>query len=486
MKREPLARATRFGSIFRLKNSSKLQITFSYLGERVRLSTGYEDNITNRELLTVLLGRIREEVQQGIFSFVRTFPKAPEPLKRRFSLLEGREYNPEPHQVTFGDYLNRWKKIELVTYTDQLKEDYENIINSRLSPYFRSIAFDHITATCIKDFIEDLRHREGEKKGQYLSIKRIKNVMTVFRAIFEDACDRYQWKDLRYPVESIKKKIDAVRRKTDEDPAEESLARSVLLFSEWMRLTEKIDTYYQPLFNVMAMTGMIFSEMKGLKRDSIKLGHIEVKSVIVRGREKLKPKTKYRVRKIPLTARLRSELKTAMSQGSGEYVFDMRCGSMLNYTTLLNLWKKATREAGIAYRVPYVMRHNFAEWALLIGVAPSRLQAMMGHGSRKMINEVYGNYRDGLISERSRILEYFGADFLDAQEAGSISERLPQVLSLPSVTIHRNSAFIAERQKMVVGLPAFLTQKAQNVSTPLGQSDGQSFGLFADNYLKTL
>jgi integrase len=36
----------------------------------------------------------------------------------------------------------------------------------------------------------------------------------------------------------------------------------------------------------------------------------------------------------------------------------------------------------------------------------------MGHNTRKMVNEVYGKYRKGLVEERERILEFMGEDFL--------------------------------------------------------------------------
>jgi integrase len=36
----------------------------------------------------------------------------------------------------------------------------------------------------------------------------------------------------------------------------------------------------------------------------------------------------------------------------------------------------------------------------------------MGHGSKKMIYEVYGNYVEGLEKDKEKIHDYFGEDFL--------------------------------------------------------------------------
>ncbi len=69
------------------------------------------------------------------------------------------------------------------------------------------------------------------------------------------------------------------------------------------------------------------------------------------------------------------------------------------------------KKAGIGYRVPYSTRHSFAAWALTLGMNPNKLVKRMGHGSKKMVYEVYGNYVEGLEKDADKILEYFGNDF---------------------------------------------------------------------------
>jgi integrase len=41
---------------------------------------------------------------------------------------------------------------------------------------------------------------------------------------------------------------------------------------------------------------------------------------------------------------------------------------------------------------------------------------LMGHGSKKMIYEVYGNYIEGLDEDLWQILEYFGRDFAEPKK----------------------------------------------------------------------
>lgn len=40
----------------------------------------------------------------------------------------------------------------------------------------------------------------------------------------------------------------------------------------------------------------------------------------------------------------------------------------------------------------------------------------MGHGSKKMVYEVYGDYVDGLESDFWNIVNYFGKDYMDVKK----------------------------------------------------------------------
>ena len=41
---------------------------------------------------------------------------------------------------------------------------------------------------------------------------------------------------------------------------------------------------------------------------------------------------------------------------------------------------------------------------------------LMGHGSKKMVYENYGKYRDGLEADRKKILAFLGADFVSVEK----------------------------------------------------------------------
>jgi integrase len=106
-----------------------------------------------------------------------------------------------------------------------------------------------------------------------------------------------------------------------------------------------------------------------------------------------------------------------------------------------------------------------ARFALLIGVAKSRMVDLMGHCNKDMVDQTYGQYRQGLVDERELILDYLGEDFLVLEE---LRTYFPD----------------RYRERMAVTANPPETAKAPALATTFCQSFGQSQGLYADNYLK--
>ncbi len=142
-----------------------------------------------------------------------------------------------------------------------------------------------------------------------------------------------------------------------------------------------------------------------------------VQQSIVRKEESPTLKTRYRVRKLPLTNRIRAILDEVLARTDSQYVFAAPDGKPYlreNFTE--RTWTKAVTRCKIPYRPPYSIRHSFAAWSLLVGVAPIRLVKLMGHGSKKMIYDVYGEYIDGLESDMWDIANYFGRDYFEVKK----------------------------------------------------------------------
>ena len=105
---------------------------------------------------------------------------------------------------------------------------------------------------------------------------------------------------------------------------------------------------------------------------------------------------------------------------------------------------------------------------LLLGMNKSRLVELMGHSTKKMVDEVYGKYRKGLVEERQAILDYMGEDFLALEELRiTFPERYQQKTCLPAGNLHPEMA------------------KTSALAVTFCQSVCQSQRLYADNYIRS-
>ncbi len=64
----------------------------------------------------------------------------------------------------------------------------------------------------------------------------------------------------------------------------------------------------------------------------------------------------------------------------------------------------------LADEKPDTLRHTFAARCLTLRMDPNRLVRLMGHGSKQMVYEVYGNYVEGLEQDAEKIKAYFGGE----------------------------------------------------------------------------
>lgn len=395
------------GQIRKKPGSNKLYVDFYYYGNRIVKSTGMDDTPKNREKVRKWLDQVVEKIKKGTFTFAEAFPGASPKEKAFFAKLEGWEYKAGPENILFEDYVADWQKRFLGKQESVSKQrDYTQVIKYWLLPYFKGKTFNQITGVTLKEFIQTLVWKKGKNKRKSLSPSRIRNIVIPLRAIWNDACEEHRW-ELSDPFKYIRKCI----------PKRSKRHPKVFRFDEWINIIDHMDSYFRPISEIMIMTGMIGSEIAGLRKDDIKEDHILIRNSIVRNHEKTTLKTEYRTRKLLITRAIRDRLNVALKHSNGKYVFTMKSGRIFDVDSFRkNPWSSALKNAGIAYKVPYTMRHTFAAWALTLRIDPNRLVRLMGHGSKEMIYEVYGNYVEGLETDAGMILDYFGRDFIGLNE----------------------------------------------------------------------
>jgi integrase len=98
---------------------------------------------------------------------------------------------------------------------------------------------------------------------------------------------------------------------------------------------------------------------------------------------------------------------------TSQQLFPMKDGTPFDGNSFRKtVWNKALKESQIAYKTPYSTRHTFCAWALTIGLNPMKLVNLMGHSSKQMVYQTYGDYVEDLEDDTDDIIRYFGVDFL--------------------------------------------------------------------------
>lgn len=492
----------KFGGIYRTTGSQYLYITFNYFKQRLRFPSDRVDNLGNREELTSFMNNVGEKIRNRTLKFAEVFYWLDDATKAHFSVLEGRDFNPEPEHVLFGDFTKEWMETVIPAFSSLTnRRDYRDTINSRLLPHFGNMTFAMITAKSVHSFIDNLSRcnrtsgkTAKEMSAKPLSVKRVKSIITPLSKIWVSACNQYNW-NLKDPFFGIADKYAMLSDRAIEQrekkatlrfingEEDEISTREVFLLDEWKMILGFVDPHFHVVMDLLMM-GMIGSELEALMKQYIRGGTIQVRCAVTRDREgvvnlKFKPKNWYRSRDIPITRRLRKLLDRAAAESTSadiitfsndisipasEFVLTMKDGSPFNYDSFRKtVWNKALIRTNLPPKIPYASRHTFVQWSLLIGVAKTRLVDLMGHSTKKMIDEVYGKYRQGLVDERELILDYLGEDFLALEE---LRTYFPD----------------RYRERMAVANKSPGTEKAPAIATTFGQSFGQSLGLHSDNY----
>ena len=159
---------------------------------------------------------------------------------------------------------------------------------------------------------------------------------------------------------------------------------------------------------------MLFRSIAGLRKEDIQRDYLLVRNFTTRKEQDKKiGKKKSRRRKIKITQAIRRCLDEAVLNSDDEYLFKTVNGlPFAEGTFRKNFWVPALKAAGFDYKKPYSTRHTFAAWSLLIGIIPTHLVAKMGHASKKMVYEEYGEWVEGLEEDKKKILGYMGKDYI--------------------------------------------------------------------------
>jgi len=333
-----------------------------YQGKRCREIIPREPNAKNLKDVYQIKQMILTEIKLGTFDYAKRFPNSIH--AKKYSISAG-------SLITIEEALGNWLRVHQRRLAMSTIRDYNSAINHHLIPSFGYIYLSDLTAPMIKNWMASLK----------ISAKRINNIMTPLRMIFEDA---YEDEVIhKNPLSRIKNL--PVKTREPEPFSQKEIAK----------ILSQLTGQDHNLIITAFWTGMRTSELIGLRWSDIDFTkkQIYIRRVIVRNIEK-EPKTNSGIRSIEMNehsfAALEAQAKN--HKKSKGYVFTSSTSLNIPFDDQKirkTIWKPALEKAGIKYREPYQTRHTFASTMLMLKKTPFWVSRQMGHASP---NQTYKSY----------------------------------------------------------------------------------------------
>jgi integrase len=291
------------------------------------------------------------------------------------------------------NWVDRYGGTGRDTVREQTREEYRRLLATFALSYFaRDVRLANLDRRALQNFIGWVTDRPG-RYGLRLSDRTIHNALTPLRMC-----------------------LDAAAR---EGLVEEGLGRALVLpkrrggrrweFSERRflnrdalgRLLNEIPPAHEPLFVLLATTGLRISEAIALRWCDLDLDssppRLYVRRAMVDGVVGA-PKSRYGARTIPFADHLAEKLSTLRTADADpeDLVFQNSRGGPIKPDALRNrVLAPATRRAGLPRIGLHALRHTYASLLIAEGASMLRLQRRMGHHSAAYTIEVYGHLIDG-------------------------------------------------------------------------------------------
>ncbi len=341
-----------------------IQIDFTWSGKRFRERINIEPTSPNLAYASRKREAIRHEIEKGTFSFAQHFPDSP-----RARIFSAR------HNPTIGDALDRWLKVSQKTCALSTWMNYRSAVEFHLKPTFGSLQLTDLTSSEVKAWIG----------GLLISSKRISNVLTPLRGIFDDA-----FNDRLIDANPLTRVHTKAKRPDDPDPLDFEEQEALLAATR--------EPEIRNLFQFAFWTGLRPSEYIALLWEDIdfRKGIIRVQRARVRKQIK-EPKTNSGYREVKI---LRQAAEALESQRSHTYLIGREI--FLNprlrepwsdaCPIRKTAWLPALKRAGIRARRLYETRHTYASVMLSAGEDPFWVSRQMGHQSLQQTLKAYARW----------------------------------------------------------------------------------------------
>ena len=341
---------------------NRIQISFTYNGERCRETWPKQPTKENLSEANELRQMILSQIKLGIFDYEKLFPNSSRAIKHA--------RNPGD-KITIENALNKWLRVHQKRIALSTARDYSSALREHLIPRFGHLYLSELKARDIRDWIASLA----------ISNKRINNVLVPLRAIYGEAMEDELIS--KNPLARIKN-LNVVTR----EPQPFNDAEIQAIYGE-------LEGNDLNLITFAFETGLRTSELIALQWEDVDLDNkrIYIRRAIVRGQTK-QPKTRSGIRTIELSKQavdaLLNQQKLAVK---GFVFFDTKTKKELNDKKIRErIWKNALKKAGVQYREPYQTRHTFASRHLSNGKPIIWVSLQMGHSNPNMTTSRYARW----------------------------------------------------------------------------------------------
>lgn len=366
----------------RALKSGKLYIDFRYCGERFRETSLLSDNPGNRKRLMALAQKIEAEILLGQFDYRVHFPESANVAKA--ALLGKRAVHGSlgADIPVFESMSRMWLAEHEVEWRANYRNTIFSLFEKHIIPEFGEHPVDAITRDHLVSF-RNGRVRYRTPGGHALSSGTVNRLMTLVKAVIEEACHRYK---LPNPYERIKKL------------KEEKRHVEPFSLDEVNRMLRDVRGDFRDYLIVKFFTGMRTAEVHGLRWKCVDFERGEVHVRETYGKAGFEyTKNDHSQREIRMSSKvveaLKRQFKVTGAGGREGLVFCSKNGTPVDDHNFCNrIWRPMLEDLSIPYRRPYDTRHTAATLMLASGESPEWVARQLGHANTKMLFSVYSRF----------------------------------------------------------------------------------------------
>ena len=335
--------------------------------------TAGRDPLTGKPIYKNVLGKTQGEVKDK--------------LKTELEKVKRLDYI-RAEEITVGEWVEIWlQNYGKMTMHASTYETYEGNLRIHVRPKIGDIKLCKLTSLKLQQFFKALlengriARKESAKQPKGLSVKTVSNIRTMLYSAFEKAIAEKLLQ--QNPCAGCKLPKEQKKEMRILDP--EQIGR----FFEEARNSGKYEFYYTEL-----MTGLRRGELLGLKWSDVNFREqtVTVQRQILRVNGEVKEyplKTKNAYRVLALPDQMTELFRHMKAQSVSPYLFPSPTGEAQDPDSILKMFHRILKRAGLEQIRFHDLRHTFATLALQNGVDYKTLSGMLGHYSVAFTLDTY-------------------------------------------------------------------------------------------------